>query len=269
MKTRKKWVIGGLAAILLALAGVAVAQLPNTLNVSSSPSGTPPAIRAAGIDANIGINLVPKGSGTVQVNGSPIAVSGGTVASLTVNPGPLAVTGTTNLTGPLFIQPGSAVALKRVGARIFHTTTDAPTVGTVLETLYTFNLPANTLAADGESIRLQLYATTAANGNAKTLLVNFGATTLVTSGAQAFNNDFFTVTCDLYRTGAATQKAFCFLNASELNAFGSEVSEGTGFTTPAETLSGAIAILVRGTTPTAAADLTARALSVDWFPVGQ
>lgn len=267
----KKWLtIGAILALLLG-AGVAIAQLPNTLNVSSAPSGTAPAIRASGIDANISINLVPKGSGVVQVNGTPIAVSGGTVTSLTVNPGPLAVTGTTNLTGPLFIQPGTAVGLKRVGARIFHTVTDAPTTGTVLETLYTATIQANTLAVNGQSLHLRLYANTAANGNTKNLSVTFGGTTIFSTGATAQNNFGLNPVCDIYRTAAATQKAVCTANAvtSAVGSLPAAIGQIYSVTTPAETLSGAVAILVTGTTATAAADLTARAMTIDWLPEGQ
>ena len=274
----KRWIIGAVLGLLaLGGGGVALAQLANSLNVSSAPSGSAPAIRAGGIDANISINLVPKGSGTVQVNGTPIAVSGGTITSLTINPGPLAVTGTTNLTGPLFIQPGTNGTLKGVGARIFHSATDAPTTGTVAETLYTVNIPANTLTADGQSLLVRFTFITAANGNNKNALLSFGATNIWSTGQGAFNNNLDTVTCQIFRTGAATQKSICllshFTNAA-VSALGgaNTVAGGNGnsaLTTPGETLSGAVTILARALTPTAAADLTAKSLTVDWYPVGQ
>lgn len=263
MKPFKRWSLIGALVALLAGAGIAVAQLPNTLNISSAASGSAPAVRASGVDANININLVPKGSGTVQIGGSPIAVSGGTVTSFTVDPGPL------NVNGALLIEPGTSATLKAVGARIFHSAADAPTVGTVLETLYTASLAANALAVDGQSIRIKAVATTAANGNNKTFLITFGATTIFTSTAAAFNNDYLQVICDLFRTGAATQKAFCAMYSSELGAITTTINSSSNLTTPAETLTGAVAILFRGTTPTAAADLTARYATIDWYPVGQ
>lgn len=270
MKTWKQWSIVGTVIALLMGAGVAVAQLPNTLNISSAPSGTAPAIRASGIDANVSINLVPKGSGTVQVNGSPIAVSGGTVASLTINPGPLAVTGTTNLTGPLFIQPGTAVGLKLVGARVFHAITDQPTTGTVIETLYTTIIPANTLAVNGQSLRIKTTAVVAANANNKNWQIDFGATTLYATAAVAFNNVNITIECELFRTGAATQKSLCqTIATTAAGGVSLTTNSGSLLTTPAETLSGPITINFRGTTPTAAADLTARYAIIDWHPVGQ
>lgn len=274
----KKLALGVLGAFLLAVAftgvyDVATGQPIGTTTLALTPgsSTVAPAIRATGAPANISINLVPKGTGTVQVAGVPIVASGGTATSLTINPGPLAVTGTTNLTGPLFIQPGTAVGLKAVGARTFSAHADAPTVGTVLETLYTYTVPANTLSADGQSLRIVTVATTAANANNKTYLITFGATTIFNTTAAGFNNDHLYVTCDLLRTGAATQKAICFSSTTEINALtnGAGANLVSTITTPAETLSGAVAMLFRGTTPTAAADLTARYATVDWYPAGQ
>lgn len=245
-------------------------QFSNFLTLLGGNAAVTPSIRAQGTDPNISINLVPKGSGTVQVNGTPITVSGGTFTSLTVNPGPLAVTGTTNLTGPLFVQPGTAVTLKRVGARIAHNVTDAATTGTVIETLYTFAVEADTLAVDGQSLGLEVVATTPANANNKTLTLVYGATTIGTIGPVAANSENFRVTCRIYRTGAATQKAVCEGIHQLQAAVGGTASFGIiQFSTPAETLSGAVNILVRGTTPTAAGDLTARAATLDWYPVGQ
>jgi len=261
-------VIGGVIALLM-LAGVAVAQLPNTLNVSSAPSGTAPAIRAAGIDANISINLVPKGTGVVQVNGTSIVVGGGTTTSLTINPGPLAVTGTTNLTGPLFVQAGTSGILKGVGARVFHNVTDAPTTGTVIETLYTYPMPGNTLAANGQALTIETWAVTAGNANNKTLTMVFGATTIGTSTAAGFNGETMSMRCQVYRVSPTAQKARCNFQSFTSGTLTANQNTVITSSAPAETLSGAINILVRGTTPTAAADLTASATTIDWYPVGQ
>jgi hypothetical protein len=259
-----------LAALIGEMGAPAWAQqlFSNNLFVNGANSGSTPAIQAVGTDTNISINLIPKGTGTVQVNGAVIAASGGTVASLTINPGPLNVTGTTNHTGPLFIQPGTAATLKLVGARIFHNVTDSPTVGTALETIMTDVVEANTLAVNGQSLRVTYWATTTANANNKTLLLTYGATTIVTVGPGAFNNSFWYVTCDIYRTGAATQKALCTTTQGTTNANSTPATQ-TFLTTPAETLSGAVSILARATTPTAAGDVIARALTTDWYPVGQ
>ena len=239
----------------------------NTLLLTDAASGSAPAVRANGQDANISINIVPKGTGTVQVNGVPVAA--GTATSLTINPGPLAVTGTTNLTGPLFVTPGTNGILKGVGARIFHTTTDVPTTGLVLQTLYSVVIPANTLAADGQSLRIVVDGTTAANVNNKTLTITFGATNLIVYGPAGFNNSDLTLVCDLFRTGAATQKSICRGLNIPLNVTFVATGGAALVTTPAETLSNPVTLLITGTTPTLAGELTARIATVDWYPAGQ
>lgn len=272
MKTRKKWLIGGLAAILLALAGVAVAQLPNTLNVSSSPSGTPPAIRASGIDANIGINLVPKGSGTVQVNGTPIVVGGGTTTSLTINPGPLAVTGTTNLTGPLFMTPGTSVALEQVGGAVLsNSSTNATTTLVATEQdLFNFSVLANTLSANNQYLKLVFRDRNAATGNTKQLRIYFGATMIGDSTAVAANNNWWNGDCLIWRTGAATQKAICAAtNQTAVGSWSTGAGGGANITTPAENLAGPVVVRITGTDGVAAGGTNLEGVNLLWYPAGQ
>lgn len=245
---------------------------PNFAWLRGAALGADPALVCQGLDVNVDCNIVTQGGGTLLLNGVAIpGISGGagSFASLTVNPGPVAVTGTTSLTGPLFIQPGSAVALKRVGAVIAHNIADAPTTGTLIENLYTFVIPANTLASDGESIEIDVALSTAANGNNKTMTIAFGATTMVSSGAIAANAETIQARCHIYRTAAATQKAYCSHRHSVNATDNADMFGGNRITTPAETLSGAVNLVVTGTTPTAAADLTARIAKVYWHPVGQ
>jgi len=47
----------------------------NLLDFSAVPSGSQPIISALGADANIAIQLIPKGTGTVQVSGIPVALT--------------------------------------------------------------------------------------------------------------------------------------------------------------------------------------------------
>jgi len=54
------------------IGGDAVASAVNELTISNAATGNAPRILASGGDTNISINLVPKGSGTVQMNGTGI-----------------------------------------------------------------------------------------------------------------------------------------------------------------------------------------------------
>lgn len=272
MKPLKKWAILGAILALIAGAGVAVAQLPNTLNVSSAASGSAPAIRASGIDTNISINLVPKGTGTVQVNGSPIAVSGGTVTSLTVNPGPLAVTGTTNLTGPLFMTPGASVALEAVGGVVLanNGTNVTTTLAATEQDLFSFTLLANTLSANNQYLHLIFKDRNAATANNKQLRIYFGATLIGNSTAVAANNNWWSGDCIIWRTGAATQKAICnTLNSANAASWSTAAGGGSNVSTPAETLSGPVVVRITGTDAVAAAGSNLEGVNLLWYPAGQ
>ena len=268
MKTRRKWLIGGLAALLLAVAGVAVAQLPNTLNVSSAPSGTAPAIRAAGIDANVSINLIPKGSGTVQVSGTPITVSGGTFTSLNVNPGPL------NVTGPLFVQVGSTAVLKRVPAVLAHNITPTGNVGAGEDTVTSYTFLANTLAVNGESLDLDAIAFTAANATGKRWRVRWGAgaTVVLDSTSVGFNNHAVNIRCIIQRVTAASQNVSCMGQSTPPITTGQAWNVGLGAGNSsqllAEDLTAPQTIII---TAEAGAndDQVVRSSRVVWYPVGQ
>jgi hypothetical protein len=237
----------------------------NTIYQTDAPSGTAPAFRANGSDANISINLVPKGTGTVQINGTPIVTSGGAGVFSTIT-----VSGTSTFNGPQITQIGtSGVTHGDGGIPIFVSSTDQATTGTVLQNLYTFTLPANSLSSTvNQRLRFKYFWLTAANANNKTTTITFGATTIFNSTAAAFNNAFVQVDCDLFVTGANTQKAICVATTGTLNALinGASANVITTSTTPAETTSGPIVINVTGTTPTAIGDLTAKSITIDYYP---
>lgn len=53
-----------------------VTSAVNNLTATNSATGNAPSIKAEGTDTNIDINLIPKGTGELLVNGSPIATAG-------------------------------------------------------------------------------------------------------------------------------------------------------------------------------------------------
>jgi hypothetical protein len=69
-------VTGNTTILRVAEASAAV----NYLRVMNSAAGNPVELAALGADADIGLNLVPRGSGTVQANGVPVATTTGTQA---------------------------------------------------------------------------------------------------------------------------------------------------------------------------------------------
>jgi hypothetical protein len=290
-----------LTALLGTTATLAIAQLgANTIVITSAPQTGTPAIRAQGLASSISINCVPKGSGTCQVNGVPIITSattftlgsvifggvGGAFSQDNANffwddtNNRLGLGGTTTPTTTLDVRglsntsQGTATTIPaKIGGRVFTSTADLPTTGLVLETLATYTVPANALAVNGQSLKIRTVWTTAADGDAKTALIVYGGTTIFSTGAVAFNNDGLVIECEIFRTGAATQKASCAMTATEnvaaTSTGGASSTFGFTTTTPAETLSGAVALLFRGTTPTTAGDLVLSTATVDWNREGQ
>jgi hypothetical protein len=130
-------------------------------------------------------------------------------------------------------------------------------------TLKSFTIPGSTLATNGDLIRFRATLRTAGNANNKTIRVKFGATTLVTLGAGAFNADFLIVEGTIVRTGAATQRAM--VSSQSLGTIIGDRNRVDG-TTPAETLSGDVVLAVTGQNGTAAAnDIICDGLLVEYL----
>ena len=119
--------------------------------------------------------------------------------------------------------------------------TETSSVGNVTtgeDQLYSYAIPAGQLAIDGNAIHVRFTIAMAANANSKTLKVKYGATTIVsTAGAYTFP---VVVECEIFRTGAATQKCNCSIVGSDTG-----ITHSTYFTA-AETLSGAVTLVVTG-----------------------
>lgn len=130
--------------------------------------------------------------------------------------------------------------------------------GTSEQTLQTYTLPANTLTAAGQSLRIKCWGTTGATANNKTRKLYFGAS-VITTATEAANAQNWTMTLFVMRTGSATQA----VEGSGLAGTGgvtpiSYVNQGTDdFTT-------ALTIKCTGTDGTSAAsDITANGMTVE------
>jgi hypothetical protein len=269
-KTLSK-ILGGLILVGFLAAGYVYAQplFSNNLFALGGNAGVAPQLQAVGTDPNISINLVPKGTGTVQFNGSTLPGLGGAGTFTTITASGLV----TQNGGEVALQTapsGVTATLKSGPLRLFHNLTDQATTGLVLQTLYTYTLPANVLNTVGQSLHIQAEAVVAANANNKNWQITFGATTLYSTAAVAFNNVNIRIDCNLFMTGAATQKSLCqAIATTAAGGVSLTVNAGSLLTTPAETLSGPVVINFQATTPTSAGDLTARYAFVDLWPNGQ
>ncbi len=125
------------------------------------------------------------------------------------------------------------------------------TTGTIVETLWSTNIPANTLNANGASITGELVFSTASatTGHNKTPTVKFNGTTVVTATSTA-SGGWIKVTFTIMRTGSNTQIGFG-------NTFDSGSAHGSsGLVSITATDTSAITLLVQGHTPDGIGDMT-------------
>lgn len=263
-------ILGGLVLVGLLATGYVYAQplFSNNLFALGGNAGVAPQLQAVGTDPNISINLVPKGTGTVQVNGTPITGAGSSLSlgSLTVTTGP------TNLTGGLFLMPGASTVLEQAGAVVLSNSSTNVTTTLIAteQDLFNFSIPANTLSANNQFLVLDLWDRAAATANAKQTRVYFGATLIGDSTSIAVNASTYMVRCTIWRTGAATQKATCGAFLANTGAWNAAVGGGiTAISTPAENTTGAITIRVTGTDAVAAGGTNLETVKLLWYPAGQ
>lgn len=168
--------------------------------------------------------------------------------------GALRFTGIVQVIGTLTVGPSGSPAT--VGGTLCTNVTSASTTGTIEEILMTCTLQGGALPTNLRGVEIHTFGSSAANGNAKVARVYFGATLVSATGAFTTSASGWTVDATVLRTAATTQLA---------NGFGNALGSGYNLlsnSTPAETLSGAVAITVKGLTVTAAADLTALGMIV-------
>ena len=112
----------------------------------------------------------------------------------------------------------------------------------------TYTLPAGTLSIDGKTVRVKAFGEFAANGNTKTVGVNFGTTGSLFTASSTPNNTDWTLEVDIIRTGVGGQKTIGFVRGvtttSSGRAYYWAISED-------ETVAIDIAITVKNGTATA------------------
>ena len=134
-------------------------------------------------------------------------------------------------------------------------TTVVGNVGTGEDDLITYTLPGDSLSADGKAVRITAWGQVAANGNTKTIRLDFGATTIRAIGPSAMSGLDWKIEGLVIRTGATAQDAV----ATELL---DTATQDSTITTPAETLSGDIVIKTTGEA-TSDNDITCEGLLVE------
>jgi hypothetical protein len=143
---------------------------------------------------------------------------------------------------PTDLSAGQAAAI--VGTAALDVDTGSlGNVGTGEDTVASYTVPANTLAANGDSLWFEAFGTAANNANTKALRVYFGAALIMAASDDAWGLEWV-LRGRVIRTGAATQKAYVTLTTSAPIGIGS-LAGGAGVTvSAAEDLTGAVALAI-------------------------
>lgn len=150
-----------------------------------------------------------------------------------------------NGTGTTLVNVNGVSNLAIQANRVLNVnTTTVGNVGAGEDNLSSYALAAGQLAANGDSVSFEAAGTISASINAKRLRVKFGAATIFDSGAAGIPISTaieWALAGRVVRTGAATQKAYVRLNTSSAS-----LAAYVDYATAAETLSGAMTLLVTG-----------------------
>jgi hypothetical protein len=113
---------------------------------------------------------------------------------------------------PTDLSAGQAAAI--VGTAALDVDTGSlGNVGTGEDTIASYTVTANTLAANGDSLWFEAFGRAANNSNSKTLKVYFGSATIVTAVDTDWGLEW-ALRGRVIRTGAATQKAYVTFSTS-------------------------------------------------------
>ena len=170
-----------------------VASAVNEITISNATVSNPPSISASGNDTNISLNLIPKGTGTVQANGVPVVTTTGsqTLTNKTLTLPTISGTGvnfsgsssgTTNLLASA-TAPGT-ITLPAVTGTVI-TTGDTSTVTNAMLAGSIADSKLSTISTAG---KVSNSATTAASANTANAIVardasgNFNAGTITATG---------------------------------------------------------------------------------------
>jgi hypothetical protein len=143
---------------------------------------------------------------------------------------------------PTDLSAGQAAAIVGTAALDVDTGT-LGNVGTGEDTIATYTVPANTLAANGDSLWFEAFGRAANNANVKVLRVYFGAAEIMAASDDAWGLEWV-LRGRVIRAGTATQKAYVTLTTSAPIGDGS-LAGGAGITlTAAEDETGTIALAI-------------------------
>lgn len=167
--------------------------------------------------------------------------------------------------GPIKTPAGAGTGSVTTGGVICKGAPAQATTGTSEEVLATCTIPANTLDADGESVRVQFFAQVEANANSKTIQLRIGGilgSLIGQIGPIGANNQNFFGHVTLLRTGAATGVAYQKGGRLADDSTGDGASDFAN-RDPTVDWTASQDLVITGTTPTASGDLTLATYTVE------
>lgn len=166
----------------------------------------------------------------------------GTATGGTTNWGLMVADGNAQFNGTAEVKAGSSIVYPKIGGSLYNNTTTANNSSTTETDLWSQSIAANALGTNGDSLHFLYTGTIQTSLNTKQLRVKFGATTIFDSTAQnpAVATDWI-IEGWIWRTGATTQKS-----CVKLTTTGGDLFTFADYATAAETLSGAVTLVVTG-----------------------
>jgi len=145
----------------------------------------------------------------------------------------------------------------KLGGLINSDTTSSSNIGTGQTDLTEYNLAKNSLKNNGDVLEVEAWGIYAANGNNKTITLEFGSQTILTTGAIAANDGSWRIKAKIIKTAAATQEII-----AEIVSSNASVSDSVTRTAGTQTMSNDLTIKCTATGG-ASSDITEHALLIN------
>lgn len=205
-----------LISIVVGNAGVFTTVSASGQITSSLVTGTAPLVIASTTKvANLNADLLDgtdwNAPGTIGA-GTPSAATFTTMTATTIN-GTVATAAQPNITSLGTLVTGTAAAAgtgagtATLVGRLNSQFTQVGNIGAGTDDLMTYSLPANSLSTNNKAIRMKAWGGAANNANAKTLIVNFGGSTLALALTAGIVSSWVAEVIAV-RSGANTQSLF-------------------------------------------------------------
>lgn len=125
----------------------------------------------------------------------------------------------------------------KLGGLLTSDTTSASNSGTGQTNLISYILKGNNLQNNGDVLKIEAWGVYAANSNNKTVTLEFGSQTILTTGIIAANDGAWKIEATIIRTAAATQEII-----AEIISGNASVADSVTRTAGTQTLSNDITI---------------------------